>query len=108
MENPPSIDAVIDAAIEAQPGQVRPHGLPESARAIYAFIIAYKTAHDGIPPSLREIVEECGIASTSVASYNLNKLQAAGLIRINPETRARNIEVVGGRWLPPGEDGHAG
>jgi DNA-binding transcriptional ArsR family regulator len=66
---------------------------------------APKTAHDGIPPSLREIGDACAIASVSTVSYHLEKLRAAGLIRINPENTARNIEVVGARWLPPGEAG---
>jgi repressor LexA len=35
---------------------------------------------NGYPPTIRQIGEKCGISSTSVVNYNLNKLEKAGLI----------------------------
>lgn len=38
--------------------------------------------HDkGYPPTIRDIAAGCGISSTSVVTYNLNKLEQAGYIR---------------------------
>jgi len=38
--------------------------------------------HDkGYPPTIRDIAAGCGISSTSVVAYNLNKLEQAGYIR---------------------------
>jgi len=38
--------------------------------------------HDkGYPPTIRDIAAGCGISSTSVVAYNLNKLDQAGYIR---------------------------
>ena len=39
------------------------------------------TGQRGYPPTIREIGERCGIASTSVVNYNLNKLVAAGYLQ---------------------------
>ena len=47
----------------------------------------------GYPPSIREIVTECGISSTSVVDYNLNILEKAGYIRRHPEI-SRGIELL--------------
>ena len=35
----------------------------------------------GYPPTIRDIAAGCGISSTSVVTYNLNKLEQAGYIR---------------------------
>jgi repressor LexA len=35
---------------------------------------------NGYPPSIRDIAAGCGISSTSVVAYNLNKLEQAGYI----------------------------
>jgi repressor LexA len=35
----------------------------------------------GYPPTIRDIAAGCGISSTSVVAYNLNKLEQAGYIR---------------------------
>ena len=47
-------------------------------------IISFVTEflHDkGYPPTIRDIAAGCGISSTSVVAYNLNKLEQAGYIR---------------------------
>ncbi len=67
---------------------------------IYRFIVAFKQAHDGNSPTLREIGAGCAISSTSVVVYHLGLLAKAGRIRLCREdrSRARRIEVVGGAW----------
>lgn len=71
--------------------------------ALYDFIVAYKTAHDGNSPTLREIEasEDAPYNSTSHASEALRKLEERGQIRLAGAGRARSIEVVGARWVPP-------
>lgn len=68
---------------------------------VYAYIVSYKMDHDGNSPTIREISAACGFSSTSVADYNLHKLERAKLIRFRKAFRARQIDVVGGKWLPP-------
>ncbi len=46
------------------------------------------------PPSIRDIQYGCGISSTSVVDYNLDKLAKAGYIRRHPEV-SRGITVSG-------------
>ena len=45
------------------------------------------------PPSIRDIVDGCGLSSTSVADYNLKILEREGHIRRDRE-RARTISLV--------------
>ena len=47
----------------------------------------------GYPPAIREIVNGCGISSTSVVDYNLNILEREGYIRRHPEV-SRGIELL--------------
>jgi repressor LexA len=47
----------------------------------------------GYPPSVRDIAAGCGISSTSVVAYNLNKLEAAGYIRRHSDI-SRGIELL--------------
>ena len=47
----------------------------------------------GFPPSIREIGEECGIGSTSVVNYNLNKLVDAGYI-VRSGRVSRGLRIV--------------
>ena len=53
----------------------------------------------GYPPTIRDIAAGCGISSTSVVAYNLNKLEQAGYIR-----RYRDISR-GIKFLSPQEKG---
>ncbi len=46
----------------------------------------------GYPPTIRDIVNGCGISSTSVVDYNLNALEREGYIRRHPEV-SRGIEL---------------
>ncbi len=47
----------------------------------------------GYPPTIRDIVNECGISSTSVVDYNLNILERERYIRRHPEV-SRGIELL--------------
>lgn len=53
--------------------------LSERQRHILRFMESYIEAH-GFPPTIREIGNATGIASTSVVNYNLNKLVSAGYL----------------------------
>jgi len=72
----------------------RPRG--ETAQAILSFIIAYKTRHDGLSPTYRDIMRGVGISSTSVVAGYVRRLQAAGRLRRGPG--GRGFVVPGGRW----------
>ena len=85
--------------------QPRPRPLAPRHRAVFDFVIAYKRAHDGNSPTIREICDSCGISSTSIGNYALTALQRRGLIRFAGK-HSRSIEVVGGAWTyqaPGGE-----
>ena len=49
---------------------------------------------EGYPPSIREIGERCGIASTSVVNYNLNKLVQAGYLQREGRV-SRGLRIIG-------------
>jgi hypothetical protein len=68
---------------------------------VYTYICQYKAAHDGASPTLREIMQACGISSTSVARYILDDLASNDLIRLPSGIAARGIMVTGGRWIAP-------
>lgn len=72
--------------------------LSDRHRAVLDFIIGYKGDNDGNSPSIRDIVENCQVRSTSHAGKILKKLQDHGLIRFTPK-QARTIRVVGGKWV---------
>ena len=70
---------------------------------MYDFIVAYKAAHDGRSPTIREIGDACDISSTSVVNYNLAGLARAGFIA-RPAGESRAITVRGGAWRYGGPD----
>lgn len=51
-----------------------------SADQILDFIVEFKTDHNGIAPTRREIQAALSISSTSVVDYWLKRLAAEGLI----------------------------
>ena len=68
------------------------------AERIFQYVCRYKATHDGCSPSFEEIMDGVeGVSSTSAVSYNLDKLEGAGRIRM-AEGQNRSIQVVGGRW----------
>lgn len=65
---------------------------------VYRFVVQYKKQNDGNSPTIREIMDGCGITSTSQVRYYLIKLAERGLIRLPEKGSAAKIEVVGGYW----------
>jgi repressor LexA len=68
---------------------------------VFSFILKFKAANDGIPPTIREICEACGISSTSVVNNILKRLERRGWIILEPGFQTRKIKVVGAHWQPP-------
>lgn len=66
--------------------------LSKRQQHIMRFMHAYMKER-GFPPSIREIGEECGIGSTSVVNYNLNKLVDAGYI-VRSGKVSRGLRIV--------------
>lgn len=69
----------------------------EKQESILKYLREFIDVHD-FPPSIRQIVDGCGLSSTSVANYNLDALEKNGFIRRNRDV-ARGIELLesGGR-----------
>jgi repressor LexA len=63
---------------------------------VFDFIVRYKSEHDGIPPTIREIAEGMGMSSTSTVVYYLTRLAKDGKIQMM--AGARGIMVTGGQW----------
>ncbi len=70
-------------------------------RAVFEFIVAYKIAHDGNSPSMREIGQQFGISSLSMVDYILDDLVDQGKIR---RDGTRGIYVTGGQWNLVGDN----
>ena len=69
-----------------------------AANRVFDYIVKYKMTHDGCAPGLRDIVQACGLSSTSVAYYHLRRLESQGRIRLT-DFGVRQIAVVGGRLI---------
>lgn len=69
---------------------------------VFGFIVGFKQKYDGVSPTIREIQLGCGISSTSVTIWLLEKLEAAGRVKVMRELGSRSIMVVGGVWGIPG------
>jgi len=67
-------------------------GLTERQRQTL-HLIAEKVAERGYPPSVREIGDELGLASSSTVHSHLQALQKKGYLKIDP-TKPRAIEVL--------------
>lgn len=65
--------------------------MTDKQQAALDFIRTYTTEH-GYPPSLREIMAGTGITSTSVAAYQLSRLERLGYITVTPNV-ARGIRL---------------
>ncbi len=70
-------------------------------RDVLKFIIKYKTEHDGIAPTHREIIAGTDITSLSIVNYALMRLEHLGKIRMGDHGATRSIAVVGATWTPP-------
>lgn len=62
--------------------------LTETDRRLLAFIREHKAAHEGQAPSIRQIMAALCLSSTSVVSYNLNRLVENGYLRKGQGARA--------------------
>lgn len=67
---------------------------------VFAFIVEYKRAHDGLSPATGEIAAACQLHTSSVR-YHLTQLQLEGRIRVVPH---RGITIVGSGWGWEDED----
>ncbi|MFE1189964.1 transcriptional repressor LexA [[Kitasatospora] papulosa] len=61
------------------------------------------TEQRGYPPSMREIGEAAGLASTSAVSYQLDRLEKMGLVGKDPR-RPRAYRLFGGETGRPAEE----
>jgi repressor LexA len=75
--------------------------LSDRQQAILAFIEDYIEEHD-YPPSIRDIQQGCGISSTSVVKYNLDRLTQLGLMSRQAEI-SRGLVLKGSRSHPQPE-----
>lgn len=69
-----------------------PAPIPGRTEAIHSFLTDWSISHDW-PPTVREIGRGCGITSTSIVIYHLDKLEAAGLIKREPDI-SRGIALL--------------
>lgn len=69
--------------------------LSQRQRRILEYLKQFKR-ENGYPPTVREIQRGLAISSTSVVDYNLNVLEATGLIR-RSKNISRGVEVLGER-----------
>ncbi len=72
--------------------------LSKKPQAIYQFIVDYKQQNDGNSPTIREILRQCRVSSTSMVKYYLDSLVDQGLIQMTSSNGHRKIIVVGGSW----------
>ena len=66
--------------------------LSPKQKGIISFITEF-LRDNAYPPTIRDIAAGCGISSTSVVAYNLNKLEQAGYIRRHGDI-SRGIEFL--------------
>lgn len=67
--------------------------------SVFNWIVAYKRAHDGNSPTMREIADACHISSLAQVNYILADLEGKGRLTLSRTTgRTRSICVVGGQW----------
>lgn len=64
---------------------------------VVEFIIKFKREHDGVGPTLREIMPEVGVRSVSAMAGILDALVKEGRIILGPS--ARMIFIPGGQWI---------
>ncbi|HDQ72493.1 MAG TPA: transcriptional repressor LexA [Chloroflexi bacterium] len=78
--------------------------LSERQQNILAFLNRYIGQH-GYPPSIREIGDAAGISSTSVVSYNLDRLEEKGYIDREPDvSRGLRLTSDADAYVDAGRD----
>src|SRR5215210_4461025 len=90
MELPSSEQTFVNRELPREDAVVE--GLTDRQRETLQFI-AELVAERGYPPSVREIGEAMGLASTSTVHSHLQALQRKGYLRIDP-TKPRAIELL--------------
>lgn len=86
------VAAKIGEVIDLPDGPVDVYGLTPRQRHIL-ILIRDSVAHRGYPPSMRELGEAAGLASSSSVSYQLRALETRGFIRRDPN-KPRAMEVL--------------
>jgi excisionase family DNA binding protein len=74
---------------------------PWALESVYAGIVAYKRAHGGRSPALRDVARGLGVRSTAVAQAYLEQLAVVGRIAPSGFGHGREIALPGERWLAP-------
>lgn len=69
---------------------------------VYTFILEFKHANGGMPPSLKAIQDGMGFASLGKARVVIKNLSRIHKVRMTSE--GGKIEVIGERWLEPVEN----
>lgn len=90
-----AIDTILDNATyprRLSNGVVYHAPLTERQRAMYAYTVKM-WQRKGRTPTIREYQEACGIPSTSTVTYNLMKLENAGLIEVD-QIVARGVRLT--------------
>lgn len=72
--------------------------IPARLELVFGYIIAFKTESGGDSPSHREICDQFGYISTSMAHRDLLDLEQMGLIVRSNGRRRKGIRVIGGQW----------
>ncbi len=62
------------------------------AQQVYDFILA-KFQEQGYPPTIRQIMDGCGLHSTSAVSYYLRRMEMAGVIQLS-DARPVPVELA--------------
>ena len=64
---------------------------------IYNFLVAYKSAHDGCSPGIREISIGAKCAPMTTQKY-LTEMERDGILVVGV---VRGIRLVGSKWIAP-------
>lgn len=78
--------------------------VPAAAMDVYEFVVAYKRAHDGNSPTVRQIAAGIDRSYHSAVPAWLSDLERVGLVQLKRGGKSHRITaicVTGGRWLPP-------
>jgi repressor LexA len=67
--------------------------LTPTRQALLDAIVEYKEEHDGVAPTMRELMALTDMSSTSVVSYHLGQLERRGFIS-RRDGLPRSIEVL--------------
>jgi len=69
------------------------HILSPRQQDVLDAIVSYKRDHDGVAPTIRELMVAVDLNSTSAVSYHLDRLERKGYI-VRQTDRPRTIEII--------------